>query len=128
MIHSKVRVALAAVAGAAVLPFAVGCSSGSAAAEQPSGNHDAFVQCMTEHGVSAPPGGGHSGPPPEGAPGPPPEDAGGPPGSPADGAGGPHGSPADGSPPPAPPGVDQQTWDAATQACGSLMPGPPPSR
>ncbi|WP_263997849.1 hypothetical protein [Mycolicibacterium vanbaalenii] len=69
MIHSKVRVALAAVAGAAVLPFAVGCSSGSAAAEQPSGNHDAFVQCMTEHGVSAPPGGGHSGPPPEGAPG-----------------------------------------------------------
>ena len=26
---------------------------------------------------------------------------------------------------PAPPGVDQRTWDNATQACASLVPAPP---
>ncbi|MCW2690078.1 MAG: hypothetical protein JWR37_4968 [Mycobacterium sp.] len=34
-------------------------------------------------------------------------------------------APPPGAPASAPPGVDQQTWDKAMQACDSLAPGPP---
>jgi hypothetical protein len=91
---------MVATVGAALLSTAVVCSSGVAAAEQPAGDHDAFVQCMTDNGVPAPPAGG-----------PPPGRMGGKP-------------PGAGTPPP-PPGVDQQTWDSARQACASLAPAPP---
>ena len=114
MIRSKARPALIAGLGAVLLPVAVACSSGPAAAEPPPGGHDAFMQCMTEHGVPAPPKGGPDGPGSPGGPG-------GPGGPPPGGTGGP---PPDG-PPPAPPGVDQQTWDNAKQACASLAPEPP---
>lgn len=116
MIHSRIHAAVVATASAALLATAVALSSDSAAFEQPPGNHDAFVQCMTDNGVPAPPAGGPGapgGPPPGGTGGTPP------------GAGGPPLPPGAGGPPP-PPGVDEQTWDSAWQACASLAPPPPP--
>ena len=70
---------------------------------------DAFGQCMTEHGVPAPPAGGPAGPPPGGNPP----------------SGTESGPPPSGSTPPPPPGVDEDTWNSAWQACGSLAPPPP---
>jgi hypothetical protein len=120
----SLRVAVLGAAAAGLVGGLVACSSGTApaeptsaapaaqttAAQTPSGDtasgHEAFMQCMTENGVPAPPEGeGHrGGPPPEGAP--------------------PHDN-ADGGTPPAPPGVDQDTWDKAMQSCSSLAPAPP---
>ncbi len=81
------------------------------------GDHDAFTACLTEHGVPAPPDGG---------PGHGPGGPGGPGGQPPAGpppSGAPQ--PGQGGTPPAPPGVDQGTWDTAMQACKSLAPAPP---
>lgn len=82
------------------------------------GDHDAFTACLTEHGVPAPPEGGPGGHGPGGPGGP----GGQPPAGPA-----PSGAPQpdQGGTPPAPPGVDQATWDTAMQACRSLAPAPP---
>lgn len=129
----SLRRAATGVIAAAFVGGVVACSSSTAPAEQTSasptaqssasaaqaaGDHDAFRQCMTENGVPAPPDGGHAGgPPPNGTP---------PQGAP------PEGAPPQGTPPhegsgtpPAPPGVDQNTWDKAMQACSSLAPAPP---
>jgi hypothetical protein len=75
----------------------------------PPQSHGVYEQCLTEHGVPAPPAGP--------APGPEPVPQGPPPG-PA-----PEGTP--GAVPPPPPGVDETTWAKATQACASLQPRPP---
>jgi len=67
----------------------------------------AYRSCLEAHGVSmpAPPtGGGQAGAPPSGAPA----------------AGGPGGAPDQ-----APPGVDDDTWEAAQEACDDLAPTPP---
>ncbi|MDX1870990.1 hypothetical protein SBI67_02570 [Mycolicibacterium sp. 120266] len=133
---TALRTAALGVTGAALIAGVVGCSSGgsstesttsasastsstatseaTSAAAAPDG-HDAFTACLTEHGVPAPPEGGPpggmappsgmtppSGPPPAGAP-----------------------QPGEGKTPPAPPGVDQETWDKANEACASLAPTPP---
>ena len=128
MFTSEFRVAVIAATGATLTAAVVACAPGTsmAAPLQPAGDHDAFTQCLTDNGVPAPPDGGpggpggHGGPPPGG----PPPNGGGPPGGamPPPGPGGPR---ANGQTPPAPPGVDQQTWDNATQACASLAPHPP---
>ncbi|WP_458319252.1 hypothetical protein [Mycolicibacterium brisbanense] len=98
-------------------------SSAATSAAPESAAPDAYGQCMEEHGMPAPPGGfgqrppGHpDGPPPDGAT--PPEGA--PPAEPPPGH---HG---DGATPPPPPGVDQDAWNNALQACASLAPTPPP--
>jgi hypothetical protein len=129
MALTALRTAALGVTGAALIAGVVGCSSGgsstesttsatassstatsesTSAAAAPDG-HDAFTACLTEHGVPAPPEGGPpagmtppSGPPPSGAP-----------------------RPGEGKTPPAPPGVDQGTWDEANEACASLAPAPP---
>lgn len=127
-----IRLAVFSATAAALVSGVVGCSSSdskpspsasssttsaassatSTEAGPPPGG-DAFAQCLTEHGVPAPPQGGPHGPGPdghgphEGHHGPPPN--------------GEHGTP------PAPPGVDQNTWDTAQQACSSLAPTPPPA-
>ena len=136
MALTALRTAALGITGAALIAGVVGCSSGgtstesttsatastsssatsesTSAAAAPDG-HDAFTACMTEHGVPAPPEGGPpagmtpppgmtppSGPPPSGAP-----------------------QPGEGKTPPAPPGVDQGTWDKANEACASLAPAPP---
>jgi hypothetical protein len=120
--RSEIRLAFVAAAGAALMSGVVACSSGPSTSNQstaaatgssvssaPSpGDRDAFMQCMTDNGVPAPPAGGPGGPPPDGAIPPP-------------GLGGPQ----SGGTPPAPPGVDQQTWDNAMKACSSLAPAPP---
>jgi len=105
---------------AALIGSATACSSSTAPAAQSTvassststSAHDAFAQCLSDNGVPAPPDGGHGqgGPPPDGTPpsGPPPQSADG-----VNGA------------PPAPPGIDQSTWDKAMQACSSLAPAPP---
>lgn len=98
------RVALLGVAGATLLAGVVVCSSDTAepaTSAAPSSSstvtdtHEAFAQCLTDHGLPAPPKDGPGGPPPHGAP------------------------------PGPPPGVDEQTWDSARQACASLAPAPP---
>lgn len=106
MTRSEIHAAVVAAVNAALLSVAVVYASGTAAAELPAGDHDAFVQCMTDNGVPPPPAGGPGGPggPPPGRTGGAPPEAGG---------------------PPAPPGVDQHTWDSAKQACASLVPAPP---
>jgi hypothetical protein len=112
MIRSEIRTALVAAAGAALMSGVVACSSlastteqqtaaplsASAQSRQVPGGHDAFMQCMTDNGVPAPPDGAA-----------PPHNEGGPIGD--------HGT--------APLGVDQQTWDNARQACASPAPEPP---
>ncbi|WP_304106082.1 hypothetical protein [Mycolicibacterium bacteremicum] len=105
----SLRIAVLGVTATALTAGLVGCSSSTTVAASPGG--DAFSACLTEHDIPAPPQGGQDGPPPEGAPaGPPPS---GPP---------PH---AAGEAPPAPPGIDQETWAQAHQACASLAPEPP---
>lgn len=109
MFRSRIPAAVIAAVSASLILTVVSCSSGPpTASSQGAGGHDAFVQCMTENGIPAPPDGGPGGPPP-GADGAPPD-----------------GPPSDAGGPPAPPGVDQQTWDDAMQACASLAPQPPP--
>ena len=125
----SLRRAAIGIIAAGLLGGVVGCSSSTTPAEPSSaspaaqssaspspseGNHDAFTQCLTDNGVPAPPDGGHAGGPPR------------------DGAAPPEGAPPEGAPkhdgsgkPPAPPGVDQSTWDKAMQACSSLAPAPP---
>jgi hypothetical protein len=108
MSTSEFRLAALAAAAAALMSAVVACSSTAPSADAQPG-HDAFAQCLTEHGVSAPPQGQPpQGQLPQGAP--------------------PQGTPPQGGTPPAPPGVDQQTWDAALQACQSLAPAPPAQR
>ncbi|MCF6387559.1 hypothetical protein L2K20_11290 [Mycobacterium sp. MBM] len=104
MILSSLRAAILGIAGAALLTGAVACSSEAAAAP----DHAAFEQCLSDNGVPAPPAGGPGGP------------GGPPPSGPI-----PSGAPADGAAPPPPPGVDQNTWDTAMQACRALAPAPP---
>lgn len=123
----SLRTALLGATGAALVAGVVACSSGApqsdstvaepaATSTSQSGGHQAFRDCMSQHGVTMPehgPGGGHGhpdGPPPDGA-------------TPPSGA---PGAPGDGQAPPAPPGVDQGTWDTAHQACASLAPARPP--
>ena len=131
MFPSEFRAAVVAAVGATLMAAVVACAPGASTASpsQPASDHDAFAECMTDNGVPAPPEGGPGGP---GGPvvgpgrpgGPQPDRA-----APPDGAmppPGPGGPQADGKTPPAPPGVDQQTWDNATQACASLAPAPPP--
>ncbi|HZN83095.1 MAG TPA: hypothetical protein VFC01_25955 [Mycobacterium sp.] len=116
MTGKAVRFAVVGAAAAALISTAA-CSSSTTPAEQtsaaPSSSaHDAFAQCLSDNGVPAPPGDGHAGgPPPNGTPpsGPPPSGA----------------APSSNGTPPAPPGVDQATWDKAMQACSSLAPAPP---
>lgn len=103
---SSMRIAVVGAVGAALLTGVVGCATEAAAAP----DHSAFEQCLTDHGVPAPPEGGPHGP-------------GGPGGEHPDGP--PPGAPAEGQTPPAPPGVEQSTWDSAMQACASLRPEPP---
>ena len=103
MTLSSLRMAAVGAAGAALLAGVVACSSEAAAAP----DHTAFEQCLSDHGVPAPPAGGPGGP-------------GGHPSGPP-----PSGPPAAGAAPPAPPGIDQSTWDGALQACQSLAPAPP---
>ena len=96
----------AGAAAMAVVGLAA-CSSESASASP--GADSPFGQCLSEHGVPAPPlgrPGGPGGPEGERPAGPPPGDAGG--------------------APPAPPNIDQGTWDAAMDACRSLAPTPLP--
>jgi hypothetical protein len=86
-------------------------SGATSAAAAPSGDMQAFTSCLAENGVTLP-NAGTGGDPPEGGARP----SGAPhaPGTPPSGAAG--------ATPAAPPGVDQQTWDAAMQACGDLAP------
>jgi hypothetical protein len=122
----SLRTAMLGATGAALVAGVVACSSGAAQSDSTvaappatstsqSGDHQAFRDCMSQHGVTMPEhehGSGH-GPGPEGHPdGPPPGDT--------------PGAPGDGQAPPAPPGVDQGTWDTAHQACASLAPAHPP--
>lgn len=90
-------------------------------------DHDAFVGCMTENGVPAPPEGGPGGPPPGGGHRGGPQPGGTPPAGPPP-AGAPAGPPPEGGAnagtPSAPPGVDREVWDTAMQACASLAPPP----
>ncbi|MGX9788155.1 hypothetical protein [Mycobacterium sp. MMS18-G62] len=118
------RRAAVGVMAAAFVSGVMACSSGTPPAAQSTasstnqtsaspgsaGSHEAFTECMADNGVPVPPEG--SGPPQDGAP--------------------PEGSPPQGPPqhggsgtPPAPPGVDENTWDKAMQACSSLAPAPP---
>ncbi|MBU8810964.1 hypothetical protein KL953_18950 [Mycolicibacterium goodii] len=82
------RHAVAIFAAAALL---TACGSGEPENTEPGGSgsetpngHGSYAHCLSEHGVSAPPG-------------------------PVVGA---------------PPGVDQQTWQEAVDACATLAPGP----
>ncbi|MBI3226672.1 MAG: hypothetical protein HYZ39_16625 [Mycolicibacterium cosmeticum] len=126
----SLRTALLGATGAAMVAGVVACSSDAAqsdstvaepsatsTSQSQSGDRQAFRDCMTQHGVTMPehgPGGGHGehGPGPEGRPDGPP----------------PGGAPGAGQAPPAPPGVDQGTWDSAHQACASLAPAHPPQQ
>ncbi|MFR9803631.1 hypothetical protein ACL02T_15170 [Pseudonocardia sp. RS010] len=110
-------------------------ASGSSTADT-SGTADAFQACLAENGVEAPAGGPGGGGPGGGGPGGGgPGGRGGTPPSGAPEAGGtpPEGAPQDGGAPPqdgtmqAPPGVDEATWTAATEACADLAPTPSPA-
>lgn len=144
---SSLRAAVFGVTGAALVTGMVACSSGSStespdtsgatpasestSAAPAAAPHGAFTDCLTEHGIPAPPEGappaGATPPPgaptpplgPDGKPLPPPTDANGEPLPPPPPMG------EDGKPLP-PPGVDQAQWDEAMQACQSLAPQPPP--
>ena len=108
----------AATTGPTAGPESVSTSSQLADTPAP-GDHDAFTACLTDHGVPAPPEGGPGGHGPGGPGGPGGQPPAGPPPSGAP-------QPGQGGTPPAPPGVDQATWDTAMQACRSLAPAPPP--
>ncbi|MGU3500000.1 hypothetical protein [Mycobacterium sp. C31M] len=113
MTCSSIRLASLGLAAAALTTGLVACSGATTVSAAPDGG-DGFAACLTEHNIPAPPEGGHPG-------GPPPGD--GPAGmAPPEGA---PPRPAEGMTPPAPPGIDQDVWDQAQQACASLAPTPP---
>ncbi|QRY51908.1 hypothetical protein [Mycolicibacterium septicum] len=134
---SSLRAAVFGVTGAALVTGMVACSSGSStespdtsaatsasestSAAPAAAPHGAFTDCLTQHGIPAPPEGAPPGPPlgPDGNPLPPPTGANGEPLPPPPPMG------EDGKPLP-PPGVDQAQWHDAMQACQSLAPQPPP--
>lgn len=103
-------ITLVALAPLIMLP---GCSStptgpapSSASSSAAPTQHGAFGECLRQHGVTIAPvatAGPSSGQPPGPAPGP----------------------ASTSSTAPAPPGVDQSTWDNAMQACASLTSAPP---
>jgi hypothetical protein len=99
-------------------------ASASAPGGSGSANADmqAFTACLAKNGVTLPEppngGGAPGGAPPSGAP----QDGqvpGGSQGAPPDAAGG---------TPPAPQGVDENTWKTALEACKDQMPAPPAAR
>ena len=106
MFPSEFRAAVVAAVGATLMAAVVACAPGASTASlsQPGGDHDAFMQCMTDNGVPAPSDGGRGGPGgPGGHRGP--GGPGGPGGPPADGA-----APPDGAmPPPQCPAVRRPT-------------------
>lgn len=110
MVVSVWRFGAAAAAAMAVIGLTAACSSETAAAS-PGASDSPFAQCLTNNGVPAPPAGGPGGP---GGPG------GEPPAGPPPG-----GAPGEGGTAPAPPNIDQGTWDSAMQACRSLAPERP---
>ncbi len=120
-----IRWTLASTAAAALISGVVACSAdtsetrsaptSAASSSSAADAHEAFNQCMTDNGVPAPPQGGPGGPGADGGP-----PAGEPPAGPP-----PSGTSGDGRRPPSPPGVDQDTWDKAMQACASLAPAQP---
>lgn len=108
------------LAGCGNAASASGTTSGSASTTGEGGTvassdtqMDAFAGCLAENGVALPEpsGGPQGGPSPGGS-----ADGGAPPERSAPGAGG---------TPPAPEGVDADTWAAALQACADTMPTPP---
>ena len=115
---------LAAGLAAAGIVLLAGCGSAASASSSGSTGEagtagssdtqmDAFSSCLAENGVTLPE---RSGGPQGGRP----------PGGDADGGAPPQGAaPGDGGTPPAPEGVDADTWAAAMQACGDVMPTPP---
>lgn len=118
MVMSAWRFGAVTAAAMAVIGLTAACSSETAAAS-PGGPDSPFGQCLTEHGVPAPPQGGPGGPQGPGGP------MGGPGGQPPAGPP-PGGAPGEGGAPPAPPNIDQGVWDSAMQACQSLAPALPP--
>ncbi len=116
-----------------------GCSTANGAADATSGNAQAaptaagaadmsaWVQCLVEHGVQMPSGGPRGalpGSPPSGSPTDRPSDAALPSDRPTGGPGGafPAGP---GGATGLPPGVDEQAWQSAQQACAGLAPTRP---
>jgi len=123
-------VALGAVCLAALAACggkASGTGSTAAAAGAGAGGMQAYVNCMSQNGVTItmPSGGPGGGMPPSGR-----MPTGRPSGAPRSGrpSGGPSGGPGGGGMM-KPSGVDDQTWQKAQQACASLRPsrGPAPS-
>lgn len=90
---------LIAVPAALVCAFSIAACGGG---HHGSGRRGAFMQCMTQHGVTMP----SRGPRPSGAP--------------ESRAPRPHRDPNT-----APPGVDQNTWTTARAACASVAPSAP---
>ena len=93
-------VVLAGCSGTATASSATGESSsttGGVTVASSDTQMDAFASCLAENGVTLP------------------EPSGGPQG----------GAPGAGGTPPAPEGVDADTWAAALEACGDVMPTPP---
>jgi hypothetical protein len=111
MVVSVWRFGAAAAAAMAVIGVTAACSSETAAAS-PGASDSPFAQCLTDNGVPAPPEGGPGGL------------MGGPGGEPPAGLP-PGGGPGEGGAPPAPPSIDQATWDSAMQACRSVAPERP---
>jgi hypothetical protein len=97
MIRSEIRMAVVAAAGAALMSAVVACSS-SAATDEPAtaSSTTSFTAKAPSSFIQCMTDNGVS-PPPDGGPG----------------------------TPPAPPGVDQQTWDKAGQVCASPAPPTP---
>ena len=60
MFPSEFRTAVVAAVGATLMAAVVACAPGASTASpsQPGGDHDAFIQCMTDNGVPAPSEGG----------------------------------------------------------------------
>jgi len=127
-------IAVVALLGLAACGTSTGTSTSTAAeasAEAPAdtaqggtGDTDmaAYQSCLEENGVSMPErpaGAGQGGAAPQGDAGP----QGGTPPSGAPAAGGPGGP--GGSPDQAPPGIDDDTWAAAQEACSDLAPAQP---
>ncbi len=96
---ARKRTGWLAVPTALLCAFSVAACGG---AHHGSGQRGAFMQCMTQHGVTMP----SRGPRPSGAP--------------ESRAPRPHRDPNT-----APPGVDQNTWNAARAACASVAPSAP---
>jgi hypothetical protein len=105
-------VGLVLLAGCGSSADSTGTTAPTTGAPGPGGSAE-YTNCLAQNGVTvdrpsggAPPSGAPQGAPPSGAPrSAPPTAAGG--------------------RPPAPEGVDENTWTAATEACKNLMPSPP---